>query len=67
MSKHHASLSPDVELFPRYLTLKEAAFLYSVSVDYLRRNKRIPKVTLGRRMVRIHASTLEQYFKENEN
>lgn len=50
----------------RYLRIRDAAVMYSVSQDFLRRNKAIPKVTIGRRMVRIDVNHLERYFKERE-
>jgi hypothetical protein len=49
-----------------FITVKEAAFLYSVSEDWLRRNRCIPKVTLGRRMVRIDVNALHAYFRQHE-
>jgi hypothetical protein len=50
----------------RFITVKEASYLYSASEDWLRRTKEIPKVYLGRRMVRIDAKALEAFFRQHE-
>lgn len=48
------------------ITVKEAAARYSVSADWLYRNKGIPRVTIGRRMVRFSVSVLDNYFNNHE-
>jgi hypothetical protein len=52
---------------PEYLTIQEAARVYSVSTDWLYRNTRIPRVTLGARMVRIEKRAMDAYFNEHRN
>jgi hypothetical protein len=51
---------------PRFLRIKEAAVMFSVSEDWIRRNKSIPKVSLGRRLVRVDVVALEQFFRQHE-
>ena len=51
---------------PLYMTLAQAAEMYSVSVDWLRRNKRIPKFKASRRLVRVRASDIEEFFLNHE-
>jgi excisionase family DNA binding protein len=57
--------APEERPHKRYITVKEAALLYSVSEDWLRRNKRIPKVRLGRRMVRLDDEALKTHFRNH--
>lgn len=58
--------TPDQAAPKRWITIKEASHRFSVSPDWLYRNKRIVKSHLGRRMVRVDLEALEDYFRNHE-
>lgn len=49
-----------------FISLREAAALYHVSVDTIRRRiaeGRLPAVKAGHRLIRVHASDLDRVFR----
>jgi hypothetical protein len=49
------------------VTVEVAAAMYSVSVDWLYRNKAIKRSKDGSRMVRINLQSLDDYFRNRES
>lgn len=54
------------ETRPKYLSAREVAAVYGVSEDWVRRNKRLRRFTLGRRLVLYEVESIETHFMEHE-